>query len=51
MNFVERPQEIAKYVMMHGRGYSYLERDGNTSGGSEMLENSYLECIEEIGSP
>ena len=33
-----------------GRGYSYLGHDRNNSGGSEMLENIYLECIEEIGT-
>ena len=31
-------------------GYFYLGHDRNNSGGSEMLENIYLECIEEIGT-
>ena len=32
-----------------GCEYSYLGHDRNNSRGSEMLENIYLECIEEIG--
>ena len=33
-----------------GHGYSYLGHDRNASKGLEMLENLYLEYIEEIGT-
>ena len=34
-----------------GPGYSYSGNDRNTSGGSEMLENIDLECIEDWHEP
>ena len=41
--------QTTKAHLFCGLGYSYFGHDRNTSWGSEMLENIYLECIEEIG--
>jgi len=39
-----------KACLFCGHGYSYSGHDRNASEGLEMLENLYLEYIEEIGT-
>ena len=47
---IELQSWTIKACLFCGCGYSYLGHDRNNSRGSEMLENIYLECIEEIGT-
>ena len=42
--------QTTKACLFCSCGYSYLGYDRNASEGSEMLENFYLEYIEEIGT-
>src|ERR1700683_253552 len=42
--------QTTKAHLFCGCQYSYLGHDRDNSRGSEMLENIYLECTEEIGT-